>query len=176
MAELLKPPQTSFRFVRKGIIGSDGELPNGWVGESASRLSVEEIDLSNTGPSLTVRIDFGDELASDFVSLSVGPYTGAKRGDLYLLRVNCSIESSQNVEATFLIIREWTENGPFISQATRPLASGVSVVGFEAKGEKRVLQPVISLKRGSPAPGMATIKFRQVMFANLYDHSGWLSV
>jgi hypothetical protein len=166
----------SFRHARQGVVGVDGQLPQGWVGESTSSIVVESV---SAGPLIQLDLRFAEGLTTDFVSLTIGPFLQPRPQGLYLSKVELRCLESQNVDAAFIIVREWIPNGSCVRQAVRQVRLQPTfepcIVGMVAESADFLLQPVLTFKRASALAGKIQIAVRRPVLNNLYDYPAWIS-
>jgi hypothetical protein len=177
-ANLNAVPYLSLRHARSGRIGDEGQLPPGWCGEQTTDVNVLDVSSSEEKPLLVVNFNFKGDVAGDYIGLSLGQYLPAAKDAVVVLAAEVTMTEWDNVEAAFVVVREWHDGGDFVRQSTRPLALGdapqIGIVAHQVGGEARVTQPVLIAKRKSGAPGSLTLTFKGLAFGNLYDHPRWL--
>lgn len=171
-------PYISLRHARAGRVGGEGCLPPGWGGELTSGVNVLDVNLAGGKPSIVVSLNFNADTAGEYAGLCVGQYLSAPKDAVVVLALVVVITKPVNVGAASMVVREWEEGGEFACQSTRPLAlrdtPQIGIVAHQVRGEARVTQPALMLKRLPGAPGSLTITLRGLAFGNLYDHPRWL--
>jgi len=176
-AKIATAPYLSLRYARIGRIGEDGQLPSGWNAEHLS--DIEVVDVNSPGqPWLTLALAFHQDSPSDYVGLCVGAYLPAPKGSTVALAGEVTLGERNNIEATFLIVREWERGGRLADQTTKPLklddAQQLGFVFHQVNGQERVIQPMFMIKRRTASAGTLSLTLKGLAFGVADDYPDWL--
>ena len=177
VARFARVPYLSLRYALIGRVGESGQLPHGWNGEHLS--DIEVVDVNSPGePWLTLDLGFRENMPGNYAGLCVGAYLEASKGSVVTLTGEVALAEHSNIEAAYMIIREWEPGGRLITQSTQPLAvsegAQVAFVSHTVAGHERVMQPMFMIKRQSVAPGRLSLTLRGLAVGDAEDHPEWL--
>lgn len=175
-ASLKRAPYVSLRHARIGRIGAEGSLPPGWRGQHIGEVTVLDVNLSEARPSVVVNLKFAGDIGSAFVGLCVGPYLPVADDAVVVLEADVTLAGWDNIDAGFMIVREWREGGELMGQSRRPLAlregPQSAVVTHAGRGEGRLAEPVVTFRRREAAPGSLTVTLKGLAFGSPSDSPG----
>ena len=166
-------PYLPLRHARIGRVGEAGLLPPGWRVEHLDSIRILDIGFRGL-PWITLELHFAAAIDGDYAGVGIGHYLPAPKGAVVTLSSTVSLSALDNVQAAFLVLRDWRPGGEFVAQsivATSPAASTALTVSRPMSDEGNIAEAVFLMKRHTHEAGRATVTLRGLAFGDLADHN-----
>ena len=161
------------RHARIGRVGEAGLLPPGWRVEHLDGIRVLDVGFLGL-PWITLELHFAAGISGDYAGIVLGPYLPAPKDAVVTLSTAVSLSALENVQAAFLVLREWRSGGEFVTQsilAATPGDSSVRALSRPMSDEGNIAEAVFLVKRHTHEAGRATVTLRGLAFGGLADHN-----
>ena len=161
------------RHARIGRVGEAGLLPPGWRVEHLDGIRVLDVGFRGL-PWITLELHFAAGISGDYAGIGLGPYLPAPKDAVVTLSTAVSLSALENVQAAFLVLREWRSGGEFVTQsilAATPGDSSVRALSRPMSDEGNIAEAVFLVKRHTHEAGRATVTLRGLAFGGLADHN-----
>ena len=148
-------------------------MPPGWRVEHLDGIRVLDVGFRGL-PWITLELHFAAGISGDYAGIGLGPYLPAPKDAVVTLSTAVSLSALENVQAAFLVLREWRSGGEFVTQsilAATPGDSSVRALSRPMSDEGNIAEAVFLVKRHTHEAGRATVTLRGLAFGGLADHN-----
>ena len=161
------------RHARIGRVGESGMLPPGWRVEHLDGIRILDIGFRGQ-PWITLELQFAESMPGDYAGVGLGHYLPAPKGALVSLSAEITVAAAENIEAAFLVLREWRHGGVFVAQsiAAAPMDKpGQCAISRPMSDEDNLAEAVLLLRRRKHAAGKTMITLRGLAFGDLSQNA-----